>query len=303
MRAIALQIAKWSWVVVVCAAGAVYAAHHRAELITQLQSVPGVRLALSFGLLVLGKLLLVVLSRRSVQVPVWKPSFGEMFFISGMTQVAKYLPGGVWHFVGRAGAYRSKGMSLQETGRALFVENVWLCVSALGTGLLFFLPFGAPLEVSPWVLEGVLAFVVVCWLSGVWGLDRLHRPGAGARARWSFDLLGVQCLAWLTLGASFWVLLPAASTVQGLLVSAGAFALSWLLGFLMVFAPGGLGVRELGLGVLMSSLYAPEQTMFFAVIHRFVWVSVEMLLAALAAGLSEMKPVRSVVPREGSTPE
>lgn len=298
MRASALRIAKWSWVLAVCTAGAIYASQHSEELIAQLQSVPGVRLGLCLGLLILGKLFLVLLSRRSIQVPAWKPSYGEMFFISATTQVAKYLPGGVWHFVGRAGAYRGKGMSLEESGRALFVENVWLSISGFGFGFVFFLPFGVPSTFPRWAVVVGLVLVGLCWWAGLWVLDRLHRPKATDRLSWSSRLVGLQCLVWLSLGSSFWVLLPAASNAQGFLVSVGAFAVSWLVGFLMVFAPGGLGVREAVLGGLMSSLSLSEQSVFYAVVHRLLWVTAELLLAALATSVSEMRPTRSPVSRE-----
>lgn len=70
------------------------------------------------------------------------------------------------------------------------------------------------------------------------------------------EAVGFNTLAWLGYGVAFWALargiLP--ETTIPLAVAIGAFTVSYLVGYLAVFTPGGLGVRE----VLLSALLAPS---------------------------------------------
>ena len=47
-----------------------------------------------------------------------------MFAISALSQLAEYLPGSIWHFVGRAGFYHAGRLPLRAVTRAMVIENL-----------------------------------------------------------------------------------------------------------------------------------------------------------------------------------
>src|SRR5690606_36966716 len=77
-------------------------------------------------------------------------------------------------------------------------------------------------------------------------------------------------LNWLALGVHAWILLkPLAHDAPSFALAAGAFALAWLVGFLVVVAPAGLGAREAALVVILASVATQPQALAVALLSRF----------------------------------
>lgn len=285
---------KWIWVTAVVVATAVFVSRNSVELASQLMAIPRVELLKSLGLLVLGRVGLVELARRSVVREDWAPSFWEMFVIVGVTHFGKYLPGGIWHFVGRIGHYRAQGMSLEQASRGILVENIWLTMSAGFVGLIFSIPFflGNQFSRDSLVVSGV--FVLFLWAFANGGIDRLHRPRATGRVRWTSRILLLQISVWVLLGLSFSMLFPEPGSMSVQIGAAGAFCLAWLGGFLAVFAPGGIGVREMIITVLLVGFISQDQAVALALTHRALWLVVEILFGVTALTISLLPKEHSV---------
>ncbi len=58
--------------------------------------------------------------------------------------------------------------------------------------------------------------------------------------------------------------------LSDLLIIMGAFSLSWIVGFITPGAPGGIGVRELALSLILAQLFNMEVLMFGIVIYRII---------------------------------
>ncbi|MDM7972636.1 MAG: UPF0104 family protein, partial [candidate division Zixibacteria bacterium] len=67
---------------------------------------------------------------------------------------------------------------------------------------------------------------------------------------------------------SFWLIL-------------GGYALSWVAGYVVIFAPGGIGVREFVLVALFASLLPTGQIAIYSVVHRLIYTFVEVGLGGL----------------------
>ena len=90
-----------------------------------------------------------------------------------------------------------------------------------------------------------------------------------------------QLLAWMLLGASLFMVFPVDTQIFFPMV--GAFSLSWIGGYVAVFAPGGIGVRELLLTIILGTLFSTQEITAYATIHRLVWVLVEIILGGTTA--------------------
>ncbi len=278
-----LQVAKWVWTVLVFCGAAYYFAKHYSTLIGYLRSFSILSLVLSITFLVVGKYLLTFLSLWSIEGQDWHPTFSEMFKINSVTQLGKYLPGGIWHFVGRFGLYRAKGMTTTQSGRVMLVENFWLVLSAFCFGSLVGF-FGLRKVLQNWlhfpstfIFRGIsFLFFILIWLLGMFLIQRYLKLNHTAIG-WSFvRTIAVQASSWLFMGLGFWVILPFRWNWEFLGVSVGGFALSWVVGYLAVFAPSGLGVREVVLTVLLATFISSEEAAVYAVVARIIWIITEI---------------------------
>jgi len=179
-----------------------------------------------------------------------------------VSSLGKYLPGKVWAVAGMALMSQRAGIApWAATGSAVVLQ-----VLAIGTGAAVAgLTGRQALERAHPGSGAVLALLVAGAVAGValllWppSLRWLLRLGApDAEARGTPPALGIavgilaNAVAWIGYGTALWLLarglLPAVDLRPGQAVA--VFTASYLAGFLALFAPGGLGVRE-GLFILM----------------------------------------------------
>ena len=87
---------------------------------------------------------------------------------------------------------------------------------------------------------------------------------------------------WTIFGTSFWLIFPVQSNWMVSLQAISAFSISWLIGYLAFFAPGGIGVREAVMVFILSSFISLESLALYTAIHRLLWVGAEIGLALIA---------------------
>lgn len=235
----------------------------------------------------------------------------EAVALSFIPLQAKYLPGGVWPVVFSLEFYRDRGYrrSLAISATTLFTAlNV---VSGLAIGAILGLKTLYP-ELPLWMVGLVLGMVMVaihpsCFASLLnWVLRRLGREPLEIGLRYC-ELLGlalVCALAWAIFGAGYTALVHGFSPVA-LVDYPRLLAICCLgrtVGFLAVFAPDGLGVREsiylLGLSPLVG-----KGTALAVTVTARLWSAVaELALAGLGAWFVRGHPPAPVEPGDGDPP-
>lgn len=213
------------------------------------------------------------------------------------TNVAKYLPGNIWHFVRRVRACQARGIPLGAALLSIVLENVLIVLCACIWG-------SAAFPLSGWHLAPILPLLVIIhprWLNPV--LARLASAKAKAFERFSRGegiegagtttlhryplqpLLGelgfVSLRAIGFLGCVFALHEPDLPQILPLL---GAFSVAWIAGMVVPGAPGGIGVFEAtALGLLDGRL--PTGAIFGA-------VAAYRVLSIAAEGLGGLVPER-----------
>jgi hypothetical protein len=209
-------------------------------------------------------------------------AFGPTLRLWMRSFVARFVPGGVVTLAVRLDGCRRLGASprgmLTATAYELFAAAFG---GAAAAALSFGLQGDRPPAFALAVVLGLLgAPVVAPRLSGLRfarALPRLERV--------SKRTLACACLisaaSWLPAGAAVWVLTDglAASTADIRFVT-GAYALAWLVGFVVVFAPSGLGVREAMLVALLASRFGLGPATVIALMLRFANVLGDLTAAA-----------------------
>ena len=208
-----------------------------------------------------------------------------------MVNFGKYIPGKVWGMAARGKRLVDAGYTVEEITRASYLEQILLLLTGFALALLSAaLSFGSPLY---W-LGFALAAVAVFFLRHDDKLVSLFAkivPKAANLLQFfqvrisTLDTLKLSVgfsLEWLFLAAAFTFVCASIVNVELTLMNAAVFVLAltsgFLAGFLAIFAPGGVGVRE-GVGaVLLTSIVTLEEAVLLMLLFR-VWVVAAELLA------------------------
>lgn len=288
MRGKLLDILKWVWIVAVLGGATWYFYRNYQEISGYLETISLPRIALSVFLLVISKMALSDLTRFSLKKVGTSIEYKDAFTITSITQLGKYLPGGVWHIAGKFGIYKARQLSTQKTTRALIFENTWLLSSATVIGTLFLLfssrqmlcEFNALFCQSGinWMIALLLP---VLWISALIIFEKAFFKDSPWNPKDFVFTLLEMLVVWISFGISFWLVFPIHSGFLPAIT--GAFALSWLAGYVAFFAPGGIGIREYLLTLILATFFSSSEVAIYATIHRLIWVLVEIILGAGSA--------------------
>jgi hypothetical protein len=180
------------------------------------------------------------------------------------TQVARYLPGGIWAPVARATTVRGR---VRDKAAAVAAENVTVLAASVGVGALW-----AAIHRPAWL---PLMLVIGLPLLGARWLERrtkVSRKGV-------FRATGMYSVGYVAYGLSAITTQLAVSGVRHPtypLYVAGAACVAWAAGLVVVFAPGGVGVRELVYVWMLGSLYPRADLQAAAVSLRLITVLAEI---------------------------
>lgn len=196
--------------------------------------------------------------------------------IYGMSQLAKYVPGNIFHLAGR----QAFGMAAGISAGVLAKSTIWELGLIAIAGALFGWMMLPPL--MPGFLEVasvVLMFVSVALIAG------LLRRVAGRQATLAFLW---QLLFLLGSGAVFIALLELISGGEGLgvqywLTIGSAYIIAWLIGLVTPGAPAGVGVREVILLLLLKGLVAEGDLLMAVLLGRLVTVVGDLLFFVAAS--------------------
>lgn len=175
---------------------------------------------------------------------VWERSFAARYVPSGALTVAVRL-------VERERLGASKGQMLSATA----FEQLVSAAGAAAVSLAAFAASGRePPGVAIAVLCAVLAVAVVARPAATWWGRRTTTTVVVTRRRALVAALALSSLGWLVAGAACWVFVEmlAAGPELGFAFLLGAYTFAWLVGFVVPFAPSGLGVREATLIALLA---------------------------------------------------
>jgi len=280
VRAIALAVGA------ACMLIALKATAHRAH-----QAVyPGtVRLAAATALLVVAAVLVgwawpLVLAARGQAAR----RLAAGFYLS---LLGKYLPGGMWQPVGQVGTARRQGLGLAEATTATVVFALVQLVGGLAIGTaLAVAGAGVPVAFRWLAAPGVLALALLDRRWMVWALGRVPRrvrpAAATTAAAVPAQLPLLRSWAATTAGAvvgglAFAVVLQGVATVA-LLPAMLAWPVAWAVGFMAVFVPAGLGVREAVLVGLLSGIAPIPAILAASIFLRLATIAAEAVVIVVS---------------------
>ncbi len=254
----------------------------------------GPRLTLSVGLL-LAAFGASALLWRSLVVALGGPSLGgrAAFAVTMVANLGRYLPGKVFQLLGLAWLGRRMGVSAAvSTGAAVLGQVLHLVAAAMVGGALLSATGVLPpsWRHAPFA-AGILAAALISWpgvaprlLRTIWARQAGQIDGHAARGPgpktllpWTLGYVG----NWLLLGLAFQALATGLGLALPYGLAVSAFAAAYLLGYLALFAPAGIGVREGFLVAFLGTTLGPGPALTLATAQRVWMTGVEALGAAL----------------------
>jgi hypothetical protein len=208
-------------------------------------------------------------------------------------QLGKYLPGSVWPVL----AQMELGKAHQVPRSRSASASVLVMLLTLITGLLIAvvtLPFAAGPLPYRWALLITPVLVVMLYpkvLNSI--IDRLLRLArqtpleAPLTTRALAGALAWAVGVWLCYGLQIWILAtqlgaPAGKTA---LIALGGFAFAWSVGFVIVFAPAGAGVRDVLLLLMLRPVLSTADATAVVLVSRVLLTAADLLTAAAATRL------------------
>lgn len=275
--------------VLVLGAGIWYIIKNYQPALDYLRTLKTGGLLLSIFFIILSRLLNVDLIRESVKEVGWKPGKLEMFSLISITQLGKYVPGGIWQFAARFGAYKSNQLTVKKMGKAFFLENVWVVLGGAMGGL-FFLLLGDPrnllqkigVQFPARLIQPLAVLSILLWLAGIFIFQRIsHKEDPLRHSLWrTLRLFGSHFLMYLTMGISFFFLFSFLSE-DDLFFTVGGYIISYLAGYVAIFAPGGIGVREVVSVALFAGLAPQAELAAITIVHRLLYTLIEFAMGLL----------------------
>ncbi|HEX7238934.1 MAG TPA: lysylphosphatidylglycerol synthase domain-containing protein, partial [Longimicrobiaceae bacterium] len=240
----------------------------------------------------------LLLRRCGVRVP-FRPLARAWF----LANLSRYIPGVVWQFVSLAQLGPSVGLTPAVTVTSLLVQMGFLLLSAGALGVwLLPAPLAGPLGPFLVVLRWMAPLVVVAVHPRVIraALKLFSRVTRRSVLDWTGSwtdgllLLALSALSWCLYGAAFHLFLASfvALPLSALPAVTAMNALAFIVGYVVVVAPGGAGFKEGALALLLAGLVPGGVAAALAIVSRLWTIAGEVLPAAAlaAAHRSERQP-------------
>lgn len=195
-------------------------------------------------------------------------------------EIGKYLPGTVWPVVGRAELARRGGVARAVSYQSVVLSLLLLYLAcALVGGALVGIGAAVVLVAGIAVLHPAVSGRLLDLARRITRRDiDVVVPSLGTSAR----LTAFYVPAWVFVGTATWAVARALDPGASWIHIVAAATASWLVGFLAIPVPGGVGVREAAFVAFAGGL-APGVAPATAVIARLVFVAVDAAGAAVLA--------------------
>lgn len=186
------------------------------------------------------------------------------------TQIAKYIPGNIFHFLGRQIASEKFNIKNTIIAKSTFIEIVFLAINGCLLSIL-----AAPIYfhfLSP-------IYYLFAWLA----IATIYLIFIKLRFNSHLFSSSVLQLLYLFLNAfvyfSFFIFLDETPlTLLNFFFIIGAFVLSWLVGYVTPGAPGGLGVREAVLLLIFSNTIQQNDLLLVVVFGRLSNITSDVVI-------------------------
>lgn len=235
---------------------------------------------------------------RELNQPVSSAQFIQVYL---KTNIAKYLPGNVWHYYGRILAAKNANVSAGAATLSVLLEPLLMAAAALITVVLFGSKFAVNNTNLGLQILQLLSLVVVLGAVHPWVLNPAIRFLYRLKSKKSNSenqpisslnikryplrpLLGELVFLGLR-GTGFILTMFALGSLNlsHIPLLLGAFSFAWVLGLVVPGAPGGIGVFEATALTILQHHFPTALVISAIALYRLISILAEIVGAALAS--------------------
>ena len=211
-----------------------------------------------------------------------------------LSNLLRYIPGNIWQFLGMAEMAAQDGVPRLVTLTSIVLHQVISTAAGLVLAALYFATAGhdawaVRLRPFLWLVPLGLVLLQPRLLERLlnWAMARLRRPPIRVTLTWMqiWILLFRYAVVWLGLGLSFAALVRSLATVTWdvLPYLIATWVAAYVIGYLSLLTPSGLGVREGVMALLLALLFPVSVAAVVAIVARLWMVAGELLGAGLVS--------------------
>ena len=225
------------------------------------------------------------------------------------SQLGRYIPGAVWQALAQVGLATQSGIPLPQASTAFAVHalvqlaaggTAGATLAVFGTGVPMGIRLVAPLALLPLIVLRRSVLVRVLRPLG----RLMRRTFSDALVPSQKAILASYCwtLCNVVVGSlAFTVLLSSLPGGAPILASSAAFGLAWMIGFLAVPFPSGIGVREAALLVTIGFAAPRSHVIAASVGQRLVLMAADAVAIVSSRIRSRARPDSSIARGEPDT--
>jgi uncharacterized membrane protein YbhN (UPF0104 family) len=195
--------------------------------------------------------------------------------VYGVSQLAKYVPGNIFHFVGRQALGLNAGLPAWPLAKSVIWEIGVLSISGSLFIILVSHYFYAGIPIILALGLFLLAVLLTLWISSRWF------------SRWIMQAIGFDILFLILSGVIFLAVLSLvipSDAIPGseIMIVCGAYVVAWLAGLITPGAPAGVGIREFVLYAILHPFVNEADLLAAIIFGRIVTVSGDVLFYLMA---------------------
>jgi uncharacterized membrane protein YbhN (UPF0104 family) len=228
--------------------------------------------------------------------------FLKSFWMIGTSQMAKYLPGGLWFAVGRIYLAKKEKIAGNHAAISVMLETCLIMISGIIIILILFIIKGFDYTFNIIFIMALLLLLLLLLHPKVLSLlvntllRLLKKNVVKLNIKyWQIIKLSIYFFGfWIAQIIGFYFLINAIypMPISKIFTLSAAYTLSWMTGFVVIFAPGGLGVREGMMTLLLSPILPAPLAIAISFIAR-IWITlfeiVIFFVGLLVKRLSNLK--------------
>lgn len=232
----------------------------------------------------------------------------EAVLVYCRANLGKYIPGNVFQYVERNIFFSSYGISHVDTVMASLLEVTGLVVGAFIISVSFgnFEVIGEAVRQYGYVIPVICVFLVIAVIAAIIFVRKKKKSLIGiiirVKERGGVKLLLLDVLGYtvilLVMGAvallAYCAMTSSAQAGPDLVSLPGAYIAAWLCGFIIIGAPGGIGVREAVFSLIYINTPYLDEVLALSILIRVISVIADILAFVAALILCGSKRSKKI---------
>ncbi|GHU52259.1 hypothetical protein AGMMS49975_07680 [Clostridia bacterium] len=229
--------------------------------------------------------------------------FVDAFYVYAKSNLGKYLPGNVMHYANRQIFGTAIGLKQSEIALSSVSEIIYIIVATVVVSAAF--GGRAAIDIARKIFPDP-NLLVMFWAAALAGVVFILLPWLIFRKNKVFtDLTAliknvgflkaslkstlICCVTVFILGLSLFAVFSLNAGAGEFQIVVASSSVSWIIGFLTPGVPGGIGIRETVLTLMLSGVYSAAVILLAAVTQRVIMIFGELLAFGIAAVLNIKK--------------